>query len=143
MLLAQVLLLSNVDVKGGLANGTRGVVKGIVSIRDYLHQVSPDWSATAHTLAVGSVGIQQPQYSTQTGFSQHNRSSSQLHGELKHAGLNKYEQAQGHFAIAGTKLGSCASMMISSTTGWMLTARWLVPWSVCLLVCPCVCCRRG
>lgn len=47
-MLAQVLLLSNVDVKGGLANGTRGVVKGIVSIRDYLHQVSPDWSATAH-----------------------------------------------------------------------------------------------
>jgi hypothetical protein len=37
---AQVLLLYNVDVLGGLANGTRGVVEGFVGVRDYLKQVS-------------------------------------------------------------------------------------------------------
>lgn len=36
----QVLLVYNIDVPGGLANGTRGVVEGFVSIRDYLKQVS-------------------------------------------------------------------------------------------------------
>jgi hypothetical protein len=35
-----VLLLYNVGVLGGLANGTRGVVEGFVGIRDYLEQVS-------------------------------------------------------------------------------------------------------
>lgn len=40
VLAPQVLLLSNINVAGGLANGTRGVVEGFVSIRDYLKQVS-------------------------------------------------------------------------------------------------------
>lgn len=38
--LLQVLLIFNINVRGGLANGTRGVVERIVSIRDYLKQVS-------------------------------------------------------------------------------------------------------
>lgn len=38
--LLQVLLLYNIDVQGGLANGTRGVVEAFVSIREYLKQVS-------------------------------------------------------------------------------------------------------
>lgn len=36
----QVLLLFNLDVLNGLANGTRGVVEEFVPFREYLRQVS-------------------------------------------------------------------------------------------------------
>lgn len=37
----QVVLLWNLSVASGLANGTRGVVEGFASIQDYLIQVRP------------------------------------------------------------------------------------------------------
>jgi hypothetical protein len=37
-LILQVVLLWNLDVQGGLANGTRGVVERLASVREYLAQ---------------------------------------------------------------------------------------------------------
>jgi hypothetical protein len=39
-LFLQVVLLWNMDVPGGLANGTRGMVERMASVREYLQQVT-------------------------------------------------------------------------------------------------------
>jgi hypothetical protein len=39
----QVVLLWNLDVPGGLANGTRGVVERFASVREFMMQVRQLW----------------------------------------------------------------------------------------------------
>jgi hypothetical protein len=52
-----VVLLWNLDVQGGLANGTRGVVEGLVSVSDYLQQVRHEAAANLHGGRLCAVGL--------------------------------------------------------------------------------------
>lgn len=53
-----MLLLRNLDLLGGLANGTRGVVEGFASIEDYLQQVTQQQILQRSQLGVVDKGLQ-------------------------------------------------------------------------------------